>query len=162
MSYKATKIYRRSPKGVLTNMYDHMRRRHPVAFSLIEFHERFLSDKKFLRLHSEWVKSGYQKERCPSLDRINCKLPYTVANTQMMTWGENRFKQTMERRSRKGPVLHIHNGAVVARYKSQKEAVQANGLSQGLVSAVLTGKKISTKGFVFVYEQSPELLGETK
>ena len=50
---KSLEKFRESPKGVLTNMYDHMRRRHKIDFTLKEFQERFLEDKKFLRLHKE-------------------------------------------------------------------------------------------------------------
>lgn len=149
--------YRKSPKGVLTNMYDHMRRRHPITFTLKEFHKRFLSDPKYLRLYSEWVNGGYKKILRPSLDRINNKKDYTFENTQMLTWGDNRFKQTMERRVRKGAVLQIQEGYIVNRFKSQKEAVKMTGLNQGLISEVLNGKRNHTGGFQFVYE-SPDLL----
>lgn len=81
----------------------------------------------------------------------------------MITWAENRHKQVMERRSRKGCVLQFLNGELVARYKSQKEAVLKTGISQGNMSEVLNGKRAHCNGFVFVYEsnihQNQELLG---
>ena len=152
-----TSKFRETPKGVLTNMYDHMRRRHPISFSLKEFHDRFLKDNKYLRLHSEWLAKGKKKGLRPSLDRISNKGNYTIENTHMITWAENRFKQTMERRSRKGEVYQLLNGKVVAKYKSQREAVKATGLNQALVSAVLNGKRSHTGGFQFIYS-NPELL----
>lgn len=154
MSLKATREYRRSPKGVLTNMYDHMRRRHSVEFTLKEFHERFLTDRRFLRLHAEWVEKGFDRSSKPSLDRINRKKPYTIRNTQMLTWAENRYKQTMERRSRKGVVIQLLNGRVVGRYLSQREAVRVTGLTQGLISNVLNGRRNHTGGYQFVYEHA--------
>ena len=96
--------YRQSPKGVLTNMYDKMRNRNIVEFTLKEFHEMFLNDKKYLRIYEEWVLSGMNKSKKPSIDRISNKTGYTIRNIHMLTWGENRYKQTMERRSRKGRV----------------------------------------------------------
>jgi hypothetical protein len=152
MSKRATETYRRTPRGVLTNMYDHMRKRYAVEFTLQEFHERFLTDPRYLRLHQEWVRGGYKKDNRPSLDRINHKGNYTERNTQMMTWTENRYKQRMERRSRKGAVVQLKDGHVVARYRSQKEAVKKTGLIQGLVSAVLNGQRNHTGGYQFVYE----------
>lgn len=138
-------------------MYDHMHRRHAVEFTLGEFHARYLDDKRFQRLFAEWVKSGYNKQFKPSLDRINNKKPYTTQNTYMLTWAENRYKQIMERRSRKGPVLQMLGDTVVARFKSQREAVKVTGLSQGDMSMVLNGKRHTVGGYNFVY-QNPELL----
>jgi len=156
-----TRQYRRTPKGVLTNMYQHLKARHPVDFSLQEFHSRFLGDKKFNRLYREWNKSGFQKEFKPSLDRISHLGNYSVNNTQMLNWKENRFKQSMERRSRKGVVIQLKNGKEVARYRSQREAVRQTGLSQGLISEVLNSKRNHTCGYQFIYE-NPELLKKIK
>lgn len=149
-------------------MYAHMKARHTVTFSLTDFHARFLPDKRFNRLFSEWVKSGYKKQLKPSLDRINKTKPYTIQNTQMMTWGENRFKQNMERRSRKGAVIQLRDGVEIARYRSQREAVKQTGLSQGLISEVLNGKRSHTRGYQFRYvaevrnntTDNPDLLKE--
>lgn len=153
----STQIYRKTKKGVLTNMYDHMRRRHPIEFTLSDFHKMFIEDKKYIRLYNEWVKNGYKKEFKPSLDRISNKGNYSSNNIHMLTWKENRYKQIMERRNRKGTVLQFKDGEIVARYKSQRETVKATGLNQGLVSEVLNGKRNHTGGFQFIYE-NPDLL----
>lgn len=58
---KNTQNYRETPKGVLTNMYHKMKSRREVEFSLSEFHDRYLCDIKFLRLHKEWIESGMDK-----------------------------------------------------------------------------------------------------
>lgn len=154
---KNTQRFRETPKGVLTNMYDKMRSRRKVEFYLPEFHNRFLKDKKFLRLHKEWINSGKDKMKRPSLDRISNKKGYTVKNTQMLTWAENRHKQIMERRSRKGTVIQYLNDKEIARYKSQKEAVKKTNISQGNMSENLNGKRKHCEGFIFKYKH-PELL----
>ncbi len=153
----ATQKFRRTPKGVLTNSYTHQRARRPVLYTLAQFHARFLNDPKFLRLHKEWLESGCIREKTPTVDRINSKLGYVLGNIQILTWAENRHKQNMERRARKGVVLQYRNGKLVDRFKSQKEAVKRTGLNQALVSAVLNGKRSHTGGFQFVYE--PEVIG---
>ena len=112
---KNTQRFRETPKGVLTNMYHKMISRRPVEFSLKSFHERFLNDEKFLRLHKEWIRSGKNKMKKPSLDRISNKKGYTIQNTHMLTWAENRHKQIMERRSRKGAVIQYLNGKQIGR-----------------------------------------------
>lgn len=161
-----TQRFRETPKGVLTNMYHKMKSRREVEFTLKEFHDRFLGDRKFNRIFSEWIKSGKSKLKKPSLDRISNKKGYTVENTHMITWAENRHKQAMERRSRKGCVIQYLHGKEVSRFKSQKEAVLKTGISQGNMSECLNGKRPHCEGFTFKYEsevigniyENPELL----
>ena len=165
-----TQRFRETPKGVLTNMYHRMKSRREVEFTLKDFHDRFLSDKKFLRLHKEWIDSGRNKMKKPSLDRISNKRGYTVQNTHMLTWAENRHKQVMERRSRKGRVIQYLNGEEIAIYKSQREAVLKTGVSQGNLSEHMNGKRNHVEGFTFKFEaeviesiyENPELLEHNK
>lgn len=158
-SLSATQAYRRTKKGVLTNMYGHMLNRNSVLFTLPEFHKRFMDDDKFKRLHDEWVKSGFLKQMKPSLDRIDCKKPYTVENTQMLTWAENRYKQSKfdGKRGRKPRVIQMLGSKVIKVFQSQRHVVKDLGVSQGNLSNVLTGKRNTVDGYSFVYE-SPELL----
>jgi hypothetical protein len=154
-----TRRYRKTPKGVLTNMYNHMKTRHEVTFSLSEFHHQFLNDRRFKRLFSEWVQANYPKQLKPSLDRIDSHKPYSMSNVQMLTWAENRFKQaaTDGKRGRKPAVLMLLNGKVVRRFLSQRHVVKELGLMQGNLSAVLNGKRETIAGHQFIYE-NPELL----
>src|SRR3990167_6225110 len=149
-----TRKYRKTPKGVLTNMYQHMIKRHVTTFPLSGFQEVYLTNPKFLRIYKEWVKSGYQTQFKPSLDRIDCKQPYTFENTQMLTWAENRYKQTMERRTRKGAVLQLMGNKTIKRFISQRQAVMQTGISQTNMSFVLNGKRETAGGYKFIYENS--------
>lgn len=159
MSLKTTQGYRKTPKGVLTNMYEHMRRRHAVEFTLSEFHDRFLNDTKFNRLYDEWVGSGYSTQLKPSLDRIDCRKPYTERNTSMITWKENRFKQAAldGKRGRKPAVLQIDGDVVIRRFQSQRHAVKELGIPQGNLSSVLNNRRMFAHGFKFRYE-NPDLI----
>ena len=152
--------YRRTKKGILTNIYHKQRERSKIRkmprpeYSLKWLHERFLDDIKLKRLHAEWLKSGYNKLKKPSIDRISCKKPYTKKNIHMMTWEENRFKQNMERRCRKGGVLQKKNGELIMEYRSQREAVKITGFSQGNISAVLNNRRRLAAGFEWEYVES--------
>jgi hypothetical protein len=144
-------------------MYDHIKRRHTVDFSLAVFHARFLDDLKFNRLYAAWIKSGFQKQLKPSLDRTDCRKPYTNKNTTMMTWAENRFKQsaTDGKRGRKPAVLQLLGDKIIDRFASQRQAVKALGILQGNLSSVLNGKREHIAGYKFIYEH-PGLIKNDK
>lgn len=155
-----TRKFRKTKKGVLTNIYQHLKQRNKVDFSLKEFHEEFLENKKFLRLFSEWEKSNYNIQLKPSIDRINCKKHYYFKNIQMMTWAENRYKQsaTDGKRGRKPRVMQMLGDKIVKIFQSQRHCVKDLGISQGNLSMVLNGKRNFVNGYKFIY-QNPELLG---
>lgn len=133
-----------------------MKARHPVTFTMSDLHA-FADCKVFDRLFSEWERSGYNKQRKPSIDRISNKRGYDLDNIHWMTWAENRYKQTMERRVRGLPVLQLSAGKVVARFPSQREAVRATGLSQSNMSSALNGHRKLCGGYEWRFE-NPHLL----
>lgn len=140
-------------------MYDKMRNRHHVEFSLVEFHKMFLNNNKFIKLYKNWVVSGFNIQLKPSLDRIDCKKPYLKNNVEMMTWAENRFKQSKidGKRGRKPAVYQILGDKIIKRFESQRHVVSELGISQGCLSMVLTGKRNTVAGYRFIYE-TPDLL----
>lgn len=148
-----TRRYRKTKKGVVTNIYCKMKTRNIVEFSL-SWLQGFSKCKKFDRLFDEWVKSGYKKEFKPSIDRISNKKCYEKSNIQWLTWAENRYKQTMERRSRKGAVLQFKDGKLIKKHRSQRQAVIDTGIGQSNISECLTGKRKTAGGFIWCYENN--------
>lgn len=155
-----TRRWRRTKRGLVTNLYGKMKSRHPVDFELVWLHE-FAICKKFDRIFSEWESSGYRKEFRPSIDRISNKKGYLKKNVQWLTWSENRYKQTMERRCRKGKIVQMQGDKVITVHRSQRQAVIDTGIQQGNISACLSGKRETAGGYNWKYP-NPELLEKSE
>lgn len=155
-----TRRFRKTKRGVVTNLYSKMKSRHPVGFDLEWLHD-FAECKRFDRIFNEWVKSGYRKEFKPTIDRILNKKGYEKKNVQWLTWSENRYKQTMERRCRKGPVIQMQGDKVIKVHKSQRQAVIDTGIAQSGISMCLCEARHTAGGYNWIYE-SPELLEGSK
>lgn len=151
-----TRRWRKTKRGLVTNLYHKMKSRNTVEFDL-EWLHNFARCKKFERLFSEWEKSNYNKQFKPSIDRISNKKGYLKNNIHWLSWAENRYKQSMERRSRKGPVLRMCGDNIIEKYASQREAIIKTGISQSCISLCLNGKAATAGGFAWKYE-NPDLL----
>lgn len=156
--------YRRTPKGVLTNIYQHIKERcskykYELGITLSDVHELYLYNQKFNLLYNAWVKNGFKFSDKPSIDRIDPYKGYTVENIQILSCSENRAKGVLEVAIKKHkPIIALDlKGNFIERFRSLKDAAILLNLNQGLISAVLTGKRTHTGGYKFVYE-NPELL----
>lgn len=155
-----TSRWRKTKRGLVTNLFHKMKSRNKVDFDLSYLHE-FANSSKFDRIYKEWVESNYCKQLKPSIDRIDNKKGYLKDNIQWLTWAENRYKQTMERRHRSPKVAQLVNNKIIKIYKSQKDAVNKTGLSQGNLSEALRGKRKLCGGYQWIYiHDNPELTKE--
>lgn len=157
-----TRRYRKTKKGVLTNIYNHCKNRRNVNFTLKEFQNKYINDSKFAELYNNWVKHNYDILYKPTIDRIDCLKDYFFENVHWLSWNENRFKQRMEfKRIRAKEIFKIQDGKVLKRYKSQQEAIKDTGLSQGNLSSCLNGRRRYCGGYEWKYAdiyENPELL----
>jgi len=153
----ANERYRRSPKGVLTHSFGHQSNRRGVEYTLEQLHGMFLDDDKFLRLHSEWVSSGYVRGKRPVIDRLDRRKGYTLNNIQVLTWDENRYKQRMEiRHLKRKPVAQYSGDNLIATYKSVNHAAQAMGVAQSAISRALKKPHYTCSCFTwrFIHENA--------
>lgn len=154
-----TREFRRTPKGVLTNLYHKMKERNKknnrgeLEFSLKDFHDKYLNNENFLKIYQNWVDSMYIAYEKPSIDRENPDEGYVIDNLQMMTWKENRRKGDIENSNRitTAIVMCDFDGTVIKEFESVKQAVVETGLSQGNIVMCCQGKRNHTGGYVFKY-----------
>lgn len=86
----------------------------------------WLYSNNFEKLYNDWVNSGFEKAIKPSVDRLDDFKPYSFDNIRLVTWKENRKKQSMDRtngtgtsgRSCKPVVQYDSNGNILAEYHS--------------------------------------------
>jgi hypothetical protein len=105
-----TKYERTTPKGFLVRVYRNMlsrvrgiqrRKAHLYVGREIlpkaEFYAWALAQESFWLLWHPWQAKNRPRDICPSIDRINADLGYTIDNMQWLTHGENSGKATTER-----------------------------------------------------------------
>ena len=155
----STQRFRKTPKGVLTNLYSKMKERNikkgfgELPFSLKELHDRFLNNDDYIKQFNIWVKNSYKKEFKPSFDRINPTIGYALDNMQILSWSENRKKADWEKSFlyTTPVVMYDMNGNVIRAFESTKEACSMTELSQSAITMCCQGKSHSVKGYVFKY-----------
>lgn len=157
----ATQKYRLTKKGVIRNIFSHIKERglkhnRVVEFSSDELYEWMMSKAEFHKLFDEWEASGFNKAYRPSIDRIDPLRHYLYDNIQVTTYKFNRDKGDAEKLILWGrPIIQLDIlGRELGRFPSIKQAVETLNLRQGLVSAVLAGRRNHTGGFKFIYENS--------
>lgn len=149
------KKYQDSPKGVLSIIYRNQltkqkRKNIKISYTYEEFKNRFLNDKKYLELYNNWIKSGKDKNKKPSFDRIDNKKGYEFSNLQLITWEENNAKGRIERH--KQVLQFTKENKFLRDYDSIIEASKANNISHSNISACCKNKLKSAGGFIWKYK----------
>lgn len=116
---------------------------------------------KFTKLFDNWVKSNYDNDLCPSIDRIDCCKGYEYSNIQVITWKENNEKGHYEKTDKKinsmiekskRPVIKLDkNGNKIEMYVSISEASRKNNISTSIICECCQGKRKTGKGYRWIY-----------
>ena len=165
-----TALYRKTPKGILTNMYGKMKYRSalkglpPVGFTLVDFHDRYLKDSTFLNLVSNWASNGYSKQNKPSVDRINLFHGYTFDNIKIVTWAENRKKADWEKSFLYTTAVNMfdENGNKLRTFESIKEAHIQTKIHPSLIIQCCQGRVKRAKGHIFQYRGDKHRTNKTR
>ena len=149
--------YSRSLKGLIgiiykTQILTSKKRGHKLpTYSKVEFINWCESDPAFIRLYKEWVASNFEPKLKPSIGRLNDEISYSIDNIQSTTWDYNRTKGNRAKAlstSKKVSQLNL-KGQLVQKYKSITEASNKLGIDRANISAVISGRRKTTGGFIF-------------
>ena len=117
-----------------------------------------LSQSNFERLYNGWVKSGYKRNLCPSVDRIDSLKPYTLDNIRLVTCAENVKKSCEDMRNGLDPRIYVTpvkqlslNGKFIQEYHSQGAAYRATGVPRSSIYHCLAQNRKHAGGYVWKY-----------
>ena len=168
------------PENWITTRYSGMRNRNikrfgcELSFTKEQFREWVLVQNKnlFEHLFNEYVKSDFDKNKCPSIDRIDDYKGYSFDNITLVTWEMNNLRgrsssknkdqcSKMAKRVWSKPVLQLSvSGNIVAEYPSTREAARQNGgFNHSAISAVCRGEKKTHKGYGWKYRNEVMMSG---
>lgn len=161
-----TKEWQKTVNGVFCVSHSHQvknskKRGHPAPnYTIDDLKERFLND-EFLRIHSEWVESGYQTDKKPSFDRIDSEKPYTLDNVQLFTHEMNNAKGYKENKKKVATPVEIYDlqGNLLKKVDCLADASEFSGVCRSDISLCLNGKVAQRKGFSF---KRPDGVGARK
>ena len=151
--------YRQTLKGVLRIIYINQKTKQKrtnitVNYTYEEFKNYFIDDEIYLKIYLSWVESGYDKQKKPSVDRINPKGNYEFKNIQIMTWEENNNKGIRER-LKKVFMIDKKSNKIIRTFNSLLNTERFIGIknSRKNISSCCNGRIKSAYGYKWKYEK---------
>ena len=169
------KWYDQTHKGDLhywvTKQYGRMKRDEKnkfsseLSFTRNQFNDWILSNykEKILSLLQNYKDSNYNKNLCPSIDRIDDYRDYTFDNMQLLTWEENNDKGRASKKNKEQcgtmaknywskPILQYDsNMNFIAKFASTREAGRILGYDNSGIARACRLHKLY-KGYRWEYE----------
>jgi len=149
--------YRQTLKGVLRIIYINQKTKQKrtnitVNYTYEEFKNYFIDDEIYLKIYLSWVESGYDKQKKPSVDRINPKGNYEFKNIQIMTWEENNNKGIRER-LKKVFMIDKKSNKIIRTFNSLLNTERFIGIknSRKNISSCCNGRIKSAYGYKWKY-----------
>ncbi len=159
---KVQELFSRTKRGVVTTIYSSQREssrkrlHHEPSYTKDELSDWITGQDVFHTLFKEWEKSGYDRWKKPSVDRIDNEIGYTMSNIQLMTWKENNDKG-VEDLLIKTVYCYTLDGSRLTKYKSTMAAERATGVLAKNIGLVCNGRAQSAGGMIWRYEDKPSL-----
>lgn len=127
-------------------------RKHPKpTYTKEELLVWFYKQPNFTSIMRLYIKSKYVKGLQPSVDRINCKLPYTLDNIQLLTWDENNKKGYIENGS--SVIQYTLLGEHIKSFNSLAEANRKTKTDASSIAKVCRGHREQAGGFKWKYKE---------
>lgn len=129
----------------------------PPNYTINELIEWCIKQEIYHDLHLIWEKSGYNKWKAPSCDRINDYIGYSLNNLQLMSWDDNYKKYQIDRISGKNNktskkiAQFEKNGSFIRKFHSIHSAGRVTGISFGNISSCANDKMKSAGGYIWKF-----------
>jgi hypothetical protein len=140
------KSYRRTEHGRIVEIYNKQRSRSkkkgwdgPI-YSFDEFKEWVLSNDNWDSIYNNWVKSGYDVNKTPSVDRIDDYDIYKFGNIRLVTWEQNNIKAHKDRKNgnnnkvNKAVLMYSKDGEYIREFHSLAAASRFVGVYRSKIS----------------------------
>jgi len=159
--------FHKTKKGIVSKFYyqqraNSIKRGHiPPSYSIQELREWVFKQKDFELLYTNWVNSGYETMKKPSIDRLDDSIGYAFDNIQLITWQENKDKGHRDMREgkitnntnpQKRVIQKKMNGDVIAEFVSANDASRKTGITQPHISRVCNGFGKTAHGFLWEFK----------
>ncbi len=164
------KEYRKTKNGLFSSIYNHQisnskkRCHRSPSYKKEELKDWLFSQKLFNTLYDEWVKSNYDTNLIPSIDRKDDFLPYSIDNIQLTTWKENNNKYKTNRTKALKIVRKLNkDGSLLKEYSSIKEANSETNIDKSSIIRCCKNKQNTAGGYLWKYkEENNEGYNESK
>ena len=160
------KRYSKTKKGFVTKVYARQRtaskeRGHNMpTYTKKELEIWLFSQDRFHILFDNWEKSGYIKDKIPSVDRLDDDFGYSVDNIHLVTWEYNYRKAYSHRMMGvstqgslcKSVIMMDSDGNKLKEFYSASEARRQTGILH--IGCVCLGKRPNAGGYKWKYKET--------
>ena len=140
-----------------------VRGHNPPDYSSDELYSWFMSSNQALQVYNNWVKTGYDKENKPSIDRLDNNKTYVFSNIECVTWYENKqraYKGIRDNTIENSTLLNNGHRPVcqfdlglnkIATFISLSEASRLTGIDHRGISRCCKEEKAAYKNYLWCY-----------
>lgn len=147
-------------KSIYSSQITNSKKRYhaPPKYSKEKFVDWCLNSKEFNYFFKKWVKSNFEKDLAPSIDRKDDSKGYSFDNIQVMTWKENneKYKKSSlncKNNKRNKIVLQLDlNGNLIKEFHSLSEASRKLNINQSGISCCCNNKSNTAGGYKWKFK----------
>lgn len=162
--------WQRSKIGLISMLYSRQKHRcnrdnrDLPTYTKTDFVNWVANHSAFNDLYESWVKSDYDKNLIPSVDRIDENKSYCFENIRLVTWKEN-FEAATEcaifgkraKQPEAHPIIQFDlHGNKIAEHRSIRQAGRDCNIHPQLIRRCLTSRKYSSHGFLWMKKSDYE------